>query len=120
MIHGLITMSYFQMPFKFSKNKTANLNHPNSYFNLTKNHKLSFVRPSHHMLLLLFPPIAQQIMIIIYSQYVKFSLCTVIAYAVSTVAPPVARIFFSASLLKNLAFTTIGKGGKTPLPNTLK
>lgn len=40
--------------------------------------------------------------------------------AVSTHAPPIALIFLSAILLKNLALTTTGCAGKNPLPNTLK
>ena len=41
-------------------------------------------------------------------------------YATKTQPPPAAKIFFSASLLKYLAFTTIGAFGIRPLPNTLK
>lgn len=41
-------------------------------------------------------------------------------YAVSKTAPPASFIFFSASLLKNFALTTIGTLGKTPFPKTLK
>lgn len=40
------------------------------------------------------------------------------AYAVRTQAPPTSLIFFSASLLKNLAFTTTGCSGSWPLPST--
>ncbi len=35
-------------------------------------------------------------------------------------APPASLIFFSASLEKNLAFTTIACAGKSPFPRTLK
>ncbi len=41
------------------------------------------------------------------------------AYATNTHAPPFSLIFFSANLEKNLALTTTGWGGNTPLPNTL-
>lgn len=41
-------------------------------------------------------------------------------YATSKHAPPTSLIFFSASLLKNLALTTIGCFGRSPFPNTLK
>ena len=41
-------------------------------------------------------------------------------YATSTHAPPTALIFFSASLLNTLAFTTSGWSGSSPPPSTLK
>jgi hypothetical protein len=41
------------------------------------------------------------------------------AYAVRMQSPPTARIFFSASDEKNLAFTTTGISGSWPLPSTL-
>lgn len=40
------------------------------------------------------------------------------AYAVRMQSPPAARIFFSASEEKNLAFTTSGCAGSSPLPRT--
>lgn len=42
------------------------------------------------------------------------------AQATSTQAPPTSLILLSASLLKNLALTTTGCSGRTPLPSTLK
>ena len=43
-----------------------------------------------------------------------------LSYATNSTTPPASLIFLSASLLKNLALTTMGISGMRPLPNTFE
>jgi hypothetical protein len=52
--------------------------------------------------------------------YIFMIFCFFFLYATSWTTPPASFIFFSASLLKYRAFTTMGICGIRPLPKTLE
>jgi len=68
------------------------------------------------------PPASMMILLATFAaRAMEFSfLRAIISYATNSVTPPASLIFLSASLLKNLALTTIGISGIRPLPSTFE